>query len=188
MHQILFEDKPPTWNLFRASAGWVTGFKKRYRISYQCLTNKKSTHILEKLPLIKKFHRFLADLQMSQGPPQSSRCIKYGRFPAHRRFHMDQVPLAFVLDSERTLSSIGESVWMAVPKGSGLAKRQATLQVCIRPEGEQLVKLLIIFRGTGSRLNQEERDLYASLAHLISIDFQVACMFFISTIMHIDSF
>jgi hypothetical protein len=33
MDQILFEDKPPNWNLFRASAGWVTGFKKRYRIS-----------------------------------------------------------------------------------------------------------------------------------------------------------
>ena len=40
-----------------------------------------------------------------------------------------------------------EKVWISQP-GSGLDKRQCTLQICLRGEGEQ-PKVGIIFRGKG---------------------------------------
>ena len=44
-------------------------------------------------------------------------------------------------------------VWVAQP-GSGLDKRQATLQICFSPEG--MVKPALIFRGKGKRISQDE--------------------------------
>ena len=58
------------------------------------------------------------------------------------------------------------------PKGSGLDKRQATLQLCIRAEGDQIVRLAIIFRGQGLRLSAEEKALYRSLSTLLQVYFQ----------------
>ena len=74
---------------------------------------------------------------------------------------------------KRTLNSIGRTVWNATPKGSGLEKRQATIQLCIRAEGPQVVRVALIFRGTGQRISSAEQDLYTSLAHLIHVYFQV---------------
>ena len=47
-------------------------------------------------------------------------------------------------------------VWIS-QQGSGLEKRQCTLQVCVRPIGPQ-PKLTIIFRGKGKRVTQDERE------------------------------
>ena len=44
-------------------------------------------------------------------------------------------------------------VWVAQP-GGGLDKRQATLQICFSPEG--MVKPVLIFRGKGKRISQDE--------------------------------
>ena len=48
-------------------------------------------------------------------------------------------------------------VWVAQP-GSGLDKRQATLQMRIGPEG--MSKLALIFRGTGKRISKDEIAAY----------------------------
>ena len=60
-------------------------------------------------------------------------------------------------------------VWVAQP-GSGLDKRQATLQMRIGPEG--MSKLALIFRGTGKRISKDEIaaydddvDVFGSLMH-----------------------
>ena len=59
---------------------------------------------------------------------------------------MDQVPLPFASCSQRTLEFVGtQRVWIKQP-GSGLDKRQATLQLLIRGEGQQ-PKPVLIFRG-----------------------------------------
>ena len=81
--------------------------------------------------------------------------------------------MSFVLNSNRSLGSIGGLQWASAPHGSGLAKRQATLQLCIRAEGEQVVRLALIFSTSGNYLSQAERDHYASLSHLIHVYFQV---------------
>ena len=73
---------------------------------------------------------------------------------------MGQVPLPFVNDQETTYVDKGSSsVWIAQP-GSGLDKSQFTLQLCIRPEGDQIVKPAIVFRGTGLRIGEAERQMY----------------------------
>ena len=64
-------------------------------------------------------------------------------------FHMDQIPLQFVLASERSLNEIGQPNFIRMPKGSGLYKRQCSIQLCIRAEGRQLVRPIAIFQGTG---------------------------------------
>ncbi|KAJ7331153.1 hypothetical protein OS493_020855 [Desmophyllum pertusum] len=71
---------------------------------------------------------------------------KYGRW-------MPKVPLPFVNEQDKTYDTLGaKQVWVSQPS-SGLDKRQATLQLCIRADGEQNVKPALIFRGKG----REER-------------------------------
>ena len=81
---------------------------------------------------------------------------------------MDQVPLPFVVDQGTTYDSRGnKQVWVAQPS-SGLDKMQATLQLCIRGEGEQNVKPSLVFRGKGNVSSQEKEqydkrvDVYSS--------------------------
>ena len=82
-------------------------------------------------------------LQLSH--PQ--RCVLYGRFPAANIFHHDQIPLPFALTDKRTLSGIGEPVFVRLPKGSGLDKRQASIQLCFRAAQPQIVRIAIICVG-----------------------------------------
>lgn len=79
---------------------------------------------------------------------------------------MDQVPLPFVVDQGTTYHTIGnEQVWVSQPS-SGLDKRLATLQLCIRAEGDQNIKPALVFRGKGNvtfleKENYDERvDVY----------------------------
>ena len=68
---------------------------------------------------------------------------------------MDQVPLPFVLDKTTTYEmplGRNEKVWIA-SAGSGLEKRQCTLQVCFSPENNH-VKVEIIFRGKGKGIKE----------------------------------
>lgn len=89
---------------------------------------------------------------------------KWGRFPPSSQFNVDQSPLPFVIDHKRTYEVIENKeqrynkVWIQQP-GSGLDKRQCTLQVCIRAEGEQ-PRLAIIFRGTGKGIKEIEKLAY----------------------------
>ena len=75
-----------------------------------------------------------------------------------QRYNVDQVPLPFVVEQDRTFHFSEKQVWVSQP-GSGLDKRQATLQLCITAEGKQTVKPAIIFRGKGN-VSIEERDNY----------------------------
>ena len=124
--------------------------------------------MIQRLPLIRCFHIwFLHGLQRS--PPQT--CPKYGRFAASVMFHMDQIPLPFVHDSSRSLNAIGRPCYIFQPKGD-LDKRQASIQLCIRAEGEQLVRVGIIFRGRGRNPKAGELKVYAMLKPFICVYFQ----------------
>jgi len=141
MRNILAKLKPPGWDEFCLSPGWLSGFKRRYRISSQVRTNKKHCPIEERLQRSQRSPR------PSQAAPQT--CPRYGRFSPGAYFHMDQIPLPFVPASERSLNEIGQPNFILMPKGSGLDKRQCSIQLCIRAEGRQLVRPMVIFRGTG---------------------------------------
>ena len=52
----------------------------------------------------------------------------------HQRANVDQVPLPFVNDMEETLAEKGADRVCINQNGPALGKRQATAQVCFRPE------------------------------------------------------
>ena len=71
---------------------------------------------------------------------------------------MDQTPMPFDLNSGKTDADKGsKTVWCRAVGGSGLDKRQATVQLTIYADGVRRVKPLVIFRGTGKRITQQER-------------------------------
>ena len=66
------------------------------------------------------------------------------------RYNVDQVPLPYVINQDRTCEESGsKQAWVFQPS-SGLDRRQATLQLCIRASGEQIIKPAIVFRGKGN--------------------------------------
>ena len=79
---------------------------------------------------------------------------KWGTFVPNERYNLDQSPLPFVVDAKRTYEQIEYKhtgkIWIAQPS-SGLDKRQCTLQIVTRAEGEQ-PRIAIIFRGQGKRI------------------------------------
>jgi hypothetical protein len=95
------------------------------------------------------------------------RCPKYGRFPPHLMFHMDQIPLEFVMSGKKTLNPIGcKCKRVAEPGGGAYSKRQASIQLTIRAEGEQIVRPEIVFRGEGVQLTKKELDYFSSLGNI----------------------
>ena len=173
MSATLRKRKPQGWAAYAnrlLSNGWLYGFKARYRISNQARTNKKKAPMSERVPRIAAFHKYWLH-GVQRLPPQ--KCAKYGRFSASELFHMDQIPLPFVIRSSHTNNPVGEPCFINQPHGSGLDKRQATVQLCLRAEGEQLVRVAIIFRGEGSNaLCAEEEDTYRQLSNLLQVYFQ----------------
>ena len=84
---------------------------------------------------------------------------KWGTFVPNERYNLDQSPLPFVVDAKRTYEQIEYKhtgkIWIAQPS-SGLDKRQCTLQIVTRAEGEQ-PRIAIIFRGQGKRISLDEK-------------------------------
>ncbi|KAK3283875.1 hypothetical protein CYMTET_8440 [Cymbomonas tetramitiformis] len=103
----------------------------------------------------------------------SVRGKQLGRFLFKQRLNVDQVPLPFVVgDYEHTIDEKGaKDVWVRQP-GSGLEKRQATLQICLRAGVDDLgnnlpqLPIAIIFRGTGQRITEAEKRAYDPRVHV----------------------
>ena len=82
-----------------------------------------------------------------------------------RRFDVDQVPLPFAIDKSKTYDLHVPTAerrdyrtWVSTP-GSGLDKRQCTLQICFSP-GDTKIRIAIIFRGKGKRITDDELKAY----------------------------
>ena len=90
---------------------------------------------------------------------------KWGSYKPSQRLNVDQGPLPFAVSTHKTYEHINSGVkqhdhkvWVSQP-GSGLEKRQCTLQVCVQPERNQL-RLAVIFRGKGKRISSDEKAAY----------------------------
>lgn len=143
---------------FKASNNWFQRFKRRHNISLRRRTNKKKNAANDGRETIQRFHRDLRKAVQSKRRRDTSFVADqtYGRWLPKNRLNVDQVPLPFVVEQDQTYEFEGnKQVWISQP-GSGLDKRQATLQLCIKAEGEQTVKPAIIFRGKGNVLNAEQ--------------------------------
>ena len=145
---------------FKASENWFQRFKKRNNIAFRRRLNKKKNPASDGKETVQRFHRNLrASLKTTRRRKNARLDCKYGRWLPQNRYNVDQVPLSFVIDQDKTYEVKGsEQVWVSQPS-SGLDKRQATLQLCIRAEGQQNVKSAIVFRGKGN-VSTEEKAQY----------------------------
>ena len=71
---------------------------------------------------------------------------RYGHFPLTNRFGMDQVPLE-IDRRNTTLEHQGSCGIYIRGAKKDLTKRLATLQVCVRVKGKQIMNPTIIFRN-----------------------------------------
>ena len=126
---------------FKASDNWFQSFKRRNNISLRRRTNKKQHSADAARENIQKFHRNLRKaVQFKRRRSNAVPDRKYGRRMPKQRVNVDQVPLPFVVEQDRTYELSGsKQVWVSQPS-SGLDKRQATLQLWIRAEGRQTVQ------------------------------------------------
>ena len=144
---------------FKMSNNWFQRFKKRHGIALRKRSNKKRCSASDGRETIQHFHRNLRKaLKTRKRRNNAALDSKYGRWLPHNRYNIDQVPLPFVIDQDKTYEVKGsEQVWVSQPS-SGLDKRQATLQFCIRAEGEQNLKPVTVFRGKGNVRADEKAE------------------------------
>jgi hypothetical protein len=150
----------------KGSKGWLAGFLRRWSISSQCRTNKKTTPIMDRKEKIMAFHTSLIYGLQWTG---TQRCPKYGRFPAETMFHMDQVPIEFTGTSRKTYNRIGDrsGCRLGDPSASDAGKRFCTVQMTIRAGGPQIVPCELIFRRKDSvGLSGAEMAHYANLPNI----------------------
>ena len=153
-------------NKFQGSKNWLYRFTKRNGISKRRRTNKKQQTSIEKIVVIQEFHRELRKAVQSKRRRSPSFDKKWGRWLPTNRWNVDQVPLPFINEQETTYADKGSrAVWVAQPS-SGLDKRQATLQLMIRAEGEQTVKPTVVFRGAG-KVSSAEVEEYDKRVHVL---------------------
>lgn len=141
---------------FKYSQRWFTRFKKRYKISFRRSTNTAQTPPSDKEAVIQEFHQQIRDVQLPEegdGPQEE-------RFNLSQISNVDQTPLPFSFVDGPTYETTNVSTVWVRGGGSGLEKRQCTVQLTIFADGVPRVKPFLIFKGTGKRISLRERVLY----------------------------
>lgn len=142
---------------FTGSASWARRFMARFNLVFRRRTNKKSRSLRDLAPRMLRFLNELRQMRVESKEVNP----KYGKFGLYNTLNADQVPLAFANDDPITIEFAGaDRVWIR-QAGSGLDKRQATLQLVIRPMGKQMPPCLL-FKGspnlTGKALQNRQKE------------------------------
>ena len=135
---------------FKGSENWRRRFRKRWNIAIRKKTNCKNQSWEETKPVLQRYLRGLrrrvtlseeelAAYKDTDGVVPSLR-LKYGRYLPWERFNVDQVPLPFVNGMGATYETKGASRVAINQLGPALSKRQATGQICFRPEVPPLLR------------------------------------------------
>lgn len=163
---------------YKASTGWLKRFMARHDLCWRKRNNKKAFVVDKYIPKVRFYldtlrklriatrskaeaeerlqHAFKAGGQEAQNAEAKNQ-RRWGLLGPRYTFNVDQVPLPFVVDDGITMDFVGaERVWVK-QLGSGLDKRQCTLQLCIRAEGEQ-PKPCLIFRGQPHKRTKDQKE------------------------------
>ena len=148
----------------RLSRSVVVWFLKKYRIKLRRVQRKKQVMKTMYTTVLMKWHSEIREGLVKTGSNLPSYDAKWGRYKPKQRFNVDQVPLPFAIDRKTTYEEPvskeqrkDHKVWVAQP-GSGLEKRQCSLQVCFSPVKDQC-RIAVVFRGKGN-ISQDEREAY----------------------------
>lgn len=138
----------------------VVRFLKRYNIKMRAKQRNKKKAKEDMVDSLKKWHSTFRERCIKTGAGDDYN-EKWGRYQPKERLNVDQSPLPFVLDVKKTYEYVEakdkhHNTWISQP-GSGLDKRQCSLQIMFRSEGKQPA-VSVIFRGKGLRISQEEKD------------------------------
>ena len=137
----------------------VVRFLRQYNNKMRARQRNKNKRKEDKVPDLQKWHASYRE-RCVRFRKDDSFDTKWGRFKPHERLNVDQSPLPFVIEAKRTYEYVepgakDHNTWISQP-GSGLDKRQCSLQVMFRPEGTQ-PRLAIIFRGKGKNISLDEK-------------------------------
>ena len=139
---------------FKASSGWQKRFMGRYGIVWRRRNDNAKKGVAE---LLVPVAAFINELRAFRRANPDDVDLVFGEFGEYNTFDVDQVPMPFASSDPRTLEFHGvERVWVKAP-GSGLDKRQGTLQLVIRPLGRQ-PKPCLLFRGTPTAKMKRDYD------------------------------
>lgn len=165
MRHLTKRDRPAC--AFKASPGWFMRFCRRHGVTLRAVKNHKPMHLDDRVPLVKKFIEKIRRVRIatdapivddsdsdSEGEGEGKEKVEvvdltdeWGAYTPYRTHNVDQVPIPFVQNDTKTIDFVGAvNVWVK-RHGSGLEKRQFTLQACIRARGKQMPPTLI-FRGS----------------------------------------
>ncbi|XP_065658758.1 jerky protein homolog-like [Hydra vulgaris] len=139
----------------------IVRFLQKKELKMRSKQRNKRKHKKEMEPLLQKWHATFREKCIRTGSKDPSYDKKWGRYQPGQRLNVDQSPLPFVVHGKKTYEYVPKgqgatyNTWISQP-GSGLEKRQCSLQIMFRPEGEQ-PKLAIIFRGQGKRISKDEK-------------------------------
>ena len=152
------------WNKFKTSRSKGVPVNFHWLWSKACVIQKgiNENEQIKNHVTVRFLQKFKIRMRAKQRNKNKSKTEKIPALQKpHRRLNVDQSPLPYVINSKKTYEYIppGEgathNTWISQP-GSGLDKRQCSLQVMFRSEGVQ-PRLAIIFRGTGARITDDEK-------------------------------
>jgi hypothetical protein len=140
--------------LLKFSSAWFDAFKKRNGISLRRVTNKAQVPPSTKVHDIRSFHLFIRNQAIngiSVGP--------LGKWTLGGIANMDQTPIEFDMFVKGTTYETrgAKTIWIK-SNGSGLEKRQATVQLTIFADGIKRVQPLVVFFGKGMRIPAKEKE------------------------------
>ena len=140
---------------FKFSTSWFQGFQRRQHISLRKRTNQAQRQPAHYRTVIQSFHQFIRKVAEPKDYEQSH---DIGRFKLENIANMDQTPMPFEVGTTTTYNDTGaRTVWIK-SLGSGLDKRQATVQLTVHANGIAQTPPMIVFRGKGLRITSKERN------------------------------
>jgi transposase-like protein len=138
------------------SRGWFDKFVKRNGLSYRETTSIAQTPPENKTEKLREFHTFIRRNAV-RGAGKKQRGRPLGKWTKKTIANMDQTPMPFVFGGGKTYEKKGaKTVWVRAGQ-SGQEKRQCTVQLTVFADGEPRVKPMVIFKGKGKALKEDER-------------------------------
>ena len=139
---------------FKFSKSWLRSFLRRQHISLRKRTNQSQKQPEEYREAIQCFHQFIRKV----AEPQDAILQDIGRFKLENIANVDQTPMPFEIGTDTTYNNAGDRTVWVKSLGSGLDKRQATVQLTVHADGIPHTPPMIVFRGKGLRITSKEQE------------------------------